>query len=160
MKSALTVLVLGFLTFSVALKSALAATASGSFGVSVSVPATCVASASSVGFGTYNGGVVNATSNVSLNCTDATPYAVSLDAGRASVAALQKLPALGLALHGYVHGTKSGETVNPVPGVGTNTVAGMGNGVPQVITVRGQIPAEHSIAAGDYPDSITVTITY
>lgn len=162
MKPALTVLVLGFLTFSVALKSALAATASGSFGVSATVPATCLAAASSVRFGTYKAGAANATSNVSMSCTDSTPYNVSLSAGgaRGASAASPEMTALGLVWHGFVLASNNRENANPVHEVGTDTVAGTGNGALQAITVRGQIPAGHSVAAGIYPDSITVTVTY
>ena len=162
MKFALTVFVLGFLTFSSALKAALAANANGPFGVSATVQATCLASASSVRFRTYRSAAVSATTNVSMNCTDATPYDISLGAERASgtIAVSSKMTALGLVLHGYLLASNTEENVNPVHGAETDTVAGTGNGASQNITVRGPIPAWHSVAEGVYPDVITVTVTY
>jgi spore coat protein U-like protein len=44
--------------------------------------------------------------------------------------------------------------------VGTDTVAGTGNGSGQVYTVYGQISAQTTPAPGTYNDTITVTITY
>ena len=162
MKSALTVLVLGFLTFNVALKSVLAATVSGSFGVSATVPATCQASASFLRLGAYSGATANATSDVSMNCTNATTYDVSLRAGSApsAIAVSQKMTALGPVLHFYVLTSNNQASANTTHEVESDSVAGVENGAPQAITVRGQTTARHSVAAEVYPDSIFVTVTY
>ena len=44
--------------------------------------------------------------------------------------------------------------------VGTNTVAGVGNGASQSYTVYGRVPAQTTPAAATYTDTITVTVTY
>jgi spore coat protein U-like protein len=44
--------------------------------------------------------------------------------------------------------------------VGTNTVAGTGNGASQSYTVYGRAPAQTTPAAGTYTDTVTVTVTY
>ena len=54
------------------------------FGVSATVQSTCLISATALAFGTYTGAVDNATSTVSVTCTNTTPYNVSLNAGYCS----------------------------------------------------------------------------
>src|SRR5436305_1507146 len=54
------------------------------FGVSATVQATCLVSATALAFGTYTGVVANSTSSVSVTCTNTTPYNVGLSAGLAT----------------------------------------------------------------------------
>jgi spore coat protein U-like protein len=44
--------------------------------------------------------------------------------------------------------------------IGTNTVAGTGNGASQSYTVYGRVPPQTTPAAALYGDTITVTVTY
>jgi spore coat protein U-like protein len=44
--------------------------------------------------------------------------------------------------------------------VGTDTVAGTGNGTDQPLTVYGRVPAGQQAPSGSYTDSVTGTITY
>jgi spore coat protein U-like protein len=44
--------------------------------------------------------------------------------------------------------------------VGTDTVAGTGNGAAQALTVYGQIAAGLYVTPGSYTDTITATVTY
>ena len=44
--------------------------------------------------------------------------------------------------------------------VGTDTVAGTGNGASQAYTIRGRVPIQTTPAPGAYADTVTVTVTY
>jgi spore coat protein U-like protein len=44
--------------------------------------------------------------------------------------------------------------------IGTDTVAGVGTGLDQDLTVFGAVPAQQSIPAGSYADTITVRVYY
>src|SRR5437764_1211679 len=128
MKSALSAAVLGVLTLGVASTSADAATVTTTFGVSATVQATCLVSATALAFGTYTGVVANSTSSVSVTCTNTTPYTVGLSAGLATGATVTTRKMTGPALRPTLYGVVT---------VGTDTVAGTGNGSAQAITVYG-----------------------
>lgn len=162
LKSVISVLALGVVAAGSVSRSASAATVSTSFGVSVTVQATCAVSASSMRFGTYMGTAVNATSAVSVNCTNSTPYNVGLSAGLAPGATVsaRKMAGPGSSLLEYGLSSSNEGVVNWGHTVGVDTVAGVGNGAAQVLTVHGQIPAGQYVAAGPYNDTVTVTVMY
>jgi spore coat protein U-like protein len=66
----------------------------------------------------------------------------------------------GSALLHYKLFSNSGYTTNWGNTVGTDTLAGTGNGGTQPLTVYGQIPAAQFTAQGNYTDTIIVTLTY
>ena len=132
------------------------------FGVSATVQSTCLISASALAFGTYTGVVDNATSTVSVTCTNTTTYNVSLNAGTATGATVttRKMTGPSAALLNYSLFSNSGMTANWGNIIGTDTVAGTGNGSSQAITVYGQVPASQYVTPGSYADTITATVTY
>lgn len=138
------------------------ATASTTFTVSATIQATCLVSAQSLSFGTYTGAVANATSQVSVTCTNTTAYNVGLDAGKASGAttSTRQMGGPNGALLNYALYSDSNRSTNWGNTVGTDTVTGTGNGSAQSITVYGQIPAGQYLAPGSYQDTITATVTY
>jgi len=142
--------------------AALGATPSTSFSVTATVQATCLVSATAMTFGTYTGTLVNATSTLSVTCTDATPFNVGLNPGLASGATVtnRKLTGPGSALLGYSLLSNSQGTANWGQTVGVDTVAGIGNGSAQTLAVYGRISAGQYVAPGAYADTITVTVTY
>lgn len=162
MKSALSVFALGFLAFGLASRPAVAATASASFGVSATVQATCLVSASAVTSGIYPGAVLNATSSVSVTCTHPTPYNAGFSAGLASGAAVvtQKMSGSGSGLLGNPLASNSQGTVNWGQTVGADTAAGTGNDSPQTLSLQGQVSAGQQVASSAYADTITVAVTY
>jgi spore coat protein U-like protein len=90
MKYAIFAFVLGFLVLDLAAKPALAATSTTSFGVSATVlAASCQASAPPTASGAYAAVRANAASNVSVTCTNPTPYNVNLTSGLTADAALK-----------------------------------------------------------------------
>ena len=129
--------------------------------VSATVQDSCIVSASPLAFGTYSGTAVAAQTNISVTCTNSISYVVSLDGGTTSggtpTARLMTNGTVTLAYNLFQnlsHATVWGNTS------GTNTEAGTGTGSAQSITVYGLIAAGQYPAAGNYGDTITVTVTY
>jgi spore coat protein U-like protein len=137
-------------------------TATTAFSVTVVITATCSISATNLAFGTYTRALVKSTSTISINCTNLTAYNVGLNAGVAAGATVtnRSMTGPGSALLKYQLFSNSGYTTNWGNTVGTNTLAGTGNGANQSLTVYGQIPALEFTAQGSYADKINVTHTY
>jgi spore coat protein U-like protein len=131
------------------------------FGVSATVQSTCLISATALAFGTYTGAVDNATSTVSVTCTNTTPYNVALNPGTATGATVttRKMTSGSNTLN-YSLFSNSGMTTNWGQTVGTDTVTGTGNGSAQTLTVYGQVPASQYVTPGAYADTITASVIY
>lgn len=135
----------------------LAATASAPIAVSATVVATCVIAATNMGFGNYTGVVATATSTVTVQCTNTTPYTVSLDAGKSSGATITGRKMTGVAGVYLNYGLYSDATYQ------TNfasTASITANGAAQLLTVYGSVPAGQYVAPNTYTDTITATVTY
>jgi spore coat protein U-like protein len=156
------VVALAFLTIICSSRHTPAATATAAFGVSVTVQSACVASASSMRFGTYNGAMVNATSTISVECTHSTPYNVGLSEGMAPGATVssRKMTGPGSALIGYTLRPPGNELRNWGHTIGVDTVSGTGSGSAQTFSVLGRIPAGQDVQDGAYADTVTVTVSY
>lgn len=141
---------------------AYASTVTTTFGVSATVQATCLVSATSLAFGTYTGTASTSTATVSVTCTNTTPYNVGLNAGTATSATVttRKMTGPSSAVLSYSMYQDAARTTNWGQTVGTDTVSGTGNGSAQAITVYGQIAAGQYVAPGSYADTITATVTY
>ena len=132
------------------------------FGVSATVQATCVISATALGFGTYTGLASTGTSTVSVTCTNTTGYNVALNAGTASGATVttRKMTGPSSATLSYSLYQDSAHSLNWGLTTGTDTVTGTGNGSAQALTVYGAIPAGQYVAPGAYSDTITASVIY
>jgi len=132
------------------------------FGVSATVQSTCLISATALAFGTYTGAVDNATSTVSITCTNTTPYNVALNPGTATGATVttRKMTGPSSATLSYALYSNSGMTTNWGQTVGTHTVTGTGNGSAQTLTVYGQVAASQYVTPGSYADTITASVIY
>jgi spore coat protein U-like protein len=139
-----------------------ATTTTTTFAVTATVIATCTVSATALGFGNYTGVVDPATSTITVTCTNTSPYNVGLSAGLATGATVttRKMTGPASALLGYGLFSDAAHATNWGVTVGTDTVAGTGNGNAQTITVFGQIPAGEFVAPGAYADTITATVTF
>jgi spore coat protein U domain-containing protein, fimbrial subunit CupE1/2/3/6 len=137
-------------------------TSTSNFNVKTTVAKACNIAANSLNFGTYSGTLINSTSTISVRCTGTTTYNVGLNAGTASGATVtnRSMTGSGGALLGYKLFRDSAHTLNWGNTVGTDTVAGTGNGAVQSLTVYGQMPAGEVANPGSYADTITATITY
>jgi len=139
-----------------------AATATTTFQVTATVQATCLISATNLNFGTYTGVLVSSTSTITVTCTNTSPYNVGLNAGTAPGATVttRKMSGPGGALLAYALYQDAAHSINWGNTVGTDTVAGTGNGNAQALTVYGQVGAGQFVTPGAYVDTITATITY
>jgi len=118
-------------------------TATNTFPVSISTPATCSVTTppGNVAFGTYvaMGAAVNAATNFAVTCTNYLPYTMSLDAGSGVIAGVQY-------------------------NVSLSTTAATGNGTAQTHTIDGSLPAGQAGACTGATcggsQARTLTITY
>lgn len=140
----------------------MAATATATMGVTSTVQATCLISATPLAFGTYTGAQVDSTGTVSVTCTNTTPYNVGLNVGLATGATVttRKMTGPSGALLNYALYSDTGRTTNWGNTVSTDTVAGTGNAASQALTVYGRETAAQYVTPGAYTDTITATITY
>lgn len=161
-KCSLVAATLGSVALLVSATAAVAATASTTFAVSATIQATCTISATPLAFGTYTGVVANSTSSLSVTCTNTTPYNVGLNAGTAKGATVttRQMTGPNSALLNYALFSDTARTLNWGNTVGTDTVAGTGNGSVQAVTVYGTIPAGQYLAPGNYSDTIVATVNY
>jgi spore coat protein U-like protein len=149
--------------------SANAATTGTSFQVTATVQSTCSATATTLAFAPYTpgGGVIANNGTISVKCTKNTPFTVALNGGTTAGGTIaQRLMALGANTLQYNLFTTAALTQVFGDGSGTSkTVAGTGAGVATAttVTVFGQLPdsaANQAAVAGNYTDTITVTVTY
>lgn len=142
-----------------------AATATGQFTVRLTITAECrVNSATDLDFG--SSGViaanVDAQSTITVQCTNSTPYNVGINAGAGAGATVANRLMTGpdAATVGYTVYRDAARTQVWGITIGTDTLAGTGNGQAQPITVFGRVPPQSTPAAGAYSDTLTVTVTF
>lgn len=141
-----------------------AATATTTFQVQMQITASCIINSAgnlifpSTGVIAAN---VDATSTLSVQCTNTTPYNISLDAGAGSGAttAARKMTSGGNTIT-YSLYSDSGRTTLWGDVIGTNTVASAGTGAAQIFTIYGRVPPQTTPAPATYTDTINVTVTY
>jgi spore coat protein U-like protein len=130
--------------------------------LAASVPchAACSATATSVAFSTYN--VFNTLNNditgtITIRCNPAQAYTLSLSSGAGTFASrtLVNGPFL-LSYNLYTDATRL--TIWGDGTSGTSIVSG--NAKNATHTVYGRIPARQNARAGNYTDTIVVTVTY
>ncbi|MBD3770655.1 MAG: spore coat U domain-containing protein [Rhodobacterales bacterium] len=144
---------------------AISQTATDSFTVSAEVIDACNLTANNLDFGSYSaisGSAVDATSTLSVTCTNGTSYTIALDegttAGGAFTARLMTDSTNTLSYNLY---TSAARTTVWGDGTGaTQTTAGTGSGTLQSLTVYGRVPSSQNVPVGSYSDSVTATITF
>jgi spore coat protein U-like protein len=140
--------------------SASASTANTTFQVTASVQSACVISAAALPFGNYSGTQVDATTTISVTCTNTTPYNVGLDAGTSTGATVTaRKMTNGAQTLNYALYSDSGRTVNWGNSTGS-WVGGTGNGSAQTLTVYGRLAGSQYPTPGSYADTITATVNY
>lgn len=146
----------------------MAATVSGNFQALITIQNTCALTTAptSLNFGTQGVLVANVdtTSTLKVTCTTGAGYNIGLDAGvnESTVDNVDTRRMTDGALHyvGYNMYTTTGRTTVWGNTVGTSTVGSTGTGSEQSFTVYGRVPAQTTPQAGDYADTVTVTVTY
>ncbi len=146
-----------------------AGTAGNSFQVTATVTTSCTVSGTTLNFGSSIDPLaavtpLDATSTLSVQCTNTTPYTVALNAGTnaggpANFSA-RTMKSGGNAL-GYQLYLDAGRA--SVWGDGTassSTSAGTGTGSAQTLTIYGRLPSLANVVPGSYTDTVTVTVSY
>jgi spore coat protein U-like protein len=130
---------------------------------SATVVTNCNISATNLNFGTVGllTANVDTTTTVAVQCTNATPYNVGLNAGTGTGAtvASRKMTS-GTKTVTYSLYSNSGRTTVWGNTVGTDTVTGTGSGSNQSLTVYGRVLAQTTPAPATYTDTIVATVTY
>lgn len=150
--------------FALAGPGAEAATATGTFTSTITLQASCqVASTNTLDFGTQTllTANVDVQADLSVQCTNTTPYNIGLNAGStAGGTVATRLMTSGAATVQYRMYSDSARIVNWGNTPATDTVSGSGNGSAQSLTIYGRVPAQATPAAAIYSDTVTVTINY
>jgi len=140
-----------------------ARTASTSTTATATVLSSCNVSATNLNFGTASvlSANVDATSTMSVQCSNALPYTVALNGGNSGAVN----PTLRKMANGPAQITYGlyRDAIRSLPWgstTGTNTASGTGNGLVQTLTVFGRVPTQTTPAPGLYQDTIVVTLTY
>nr|CUV22716.1 Sigma-fimbriae tip adhesin [Ralstonia solanacearum]CUV34395.1 Sigma-fimbriae tip adhesin [Ralstonia solanacearum]CUV39681.1 Sigma-fimbriae tip adhesin [Ralstonia solanacearum]CUV60066.1 Sigma-fimbriae tip adhesin [Ralstonia solanacearum] len=137
-----------------------------SLSTSATLVSDCLIGATNLDFGTAGllTSALTASSAITLNCTNQTPWTLALSAGSGSGATVSgRLLTRGgdTQTVGYNLYTSSAYTTAWGDGTGgSSTVAGTGTGLAQSTTVFGRVPAQTTPRAGTYTDTIIVTVTY
>jgi spore coat protein U-like protein len=136
--------------------------ATASFTVTATVAPSCTVSASALSFGNYSGLLIDASSAVTVNCTNLTAFNIGLNAGTATGATVsaRKMTSPASATLSYKLFRDSGRTQNWGNTVGTDTLSTVANGTAVQYAVFGRLPAGQSVNPAVYSDTIIATVTY
>ncbi|WP_422017337.1 spore coat U domain-containing protein [Roseateles sp.] len=146
-----------------------AGTASNTLQVQATVISSCQVAGTSLNFGNSidplaTATPLDATSTLSVVCTNTTPYTVALNAGANAGGASNfgaRTMKSGTQTLGYQLYLDSGRST--VWGDGTassSTSAGTGTGSTQTLTLYGRLPSLANVVPGAYTDTVTVTVSY
>jgi len=143
-----------------------AVTRTATFDISMKIVADCSISAAAMDFGQSQGMLstaVTTSSNISVTCTNTTPYNVGLNAGTGTGSS---------GTTRYMSGTGSSAgavrfNLYQTPGAGawgntqgSDTMSGTGTGSLQTLTVYGEIPAQATPAPDTYKSTVTATVYF
>ncbi|HKF47437.1 MAG TPA: spore coat U domain-containing protein [Terracidiphilus sp.] len=124
---------------------------------------SCTASASSLVFGDYAGGMIDVTNTITVFCTAGTVFHLSLNAGNTPGATVTTRSMFGgnggQNTLGYQLFSDAAYTVNWGNTAGTNWVTSTGTGAQQNFTVYARIPANEVSPLGSYTDTITASLS-
>ena len=141
---------------------ALAACLLACYGVESAHAASCSAYASGIAFGGYVASTaIDITGTITVTCTNGTAYNVSLNAGMGTggTTTTREMSGSNSTTLGYQMFQNSSHTLNWGNTVGTNTVAGTGNGNAQTYNIYAVLPAGQYDAPGSFTDTITASVT-
>jgi spore coat protein U domain-containing protein, fimbrial subunit CupE1/2/3/6 len=151
-------------TFGLASTSAFSATVTNTMPVRITIQNACniaTTAPTTLDFGTQGPLVANIdqTSTISVTCTTGAPYNVGLDGGGAGNINARRM-INGVNTVSYQLYSNSARTSVWGTTIGTDTVAGNGNGTSQTLTVYGRVPPQTTPPAAVYNDTVNVTVTY
>jgi spore coat protein U-like protein len=133
------------------------------FTVTATNATICSVNASTLNFGATGvlRAALDATGSITVTCTNAAPYTVSLDGGL-SGATNPTQRKLSQAAQTITYGLylDASRTAPWGDSVGVNTAAGTGSGLAQTLTVYGRVPAQNTPPPATYSDTVVMTISY
>lgn len=147
---------------------ALAGSVSGNFQALIEIQNTCAITTAptSLNFGAQGVLVANVdtTSTIKVTCTTGADYDIGLDAGgnesSANDVTTRRMTDGSSHYVSYNMYSNSGRTTVWGDTVDTDTVGSTGTGVEQSFTVYGRVPVQTTPQAGNYADTVLVTVTY
>jgi spore coat protein U-like protein len=146
-----------------AAQGALAATQSVGVTVSANVSSVCAISAGSVSFGEVGlTGPTDTNAIVSTTCTNGAVYSIGLDNGLNTLAGQRRLVS-GVNSLNYDLFKDPGHVERWGSTAGVDTAADVGTGLPQDLTIWGEIPGGQALTSGNgsaFADTVQVTVTY
>lgn len=127
-----------------------------SFTVSATVAANCQITAQDLSFGSASSLSVNldANSAISVNCTNTTPYSLTIDNG-ANFSGTRRMR--NIASNTYID---YGLFQDAARGVPWGSFNGTGTGSASNITVYGRVPPQPANSPGNYVDTVAAVITF
>ncbi len=135
--------------------------ASMTFVVQATVVPNCSISATTLSFGVYTGAKLDATSTLSVKCTNSTPYYVNLSDGMTRDGSYYpRMTGPQDALVSYRLSQNAARTIEWRNTYNYDGQNGTGTGLTQVLTVYGSVLAGQSGPPGLYSDTIVATVTY
>lgn len=150
-----------------AASTAQAGTAQNTLDVTATVQGACTIDPATLAFGAYDptsGSADTASATITLNCTAGSRFWIGLDMGDQPNAGVRRMTN-GTEFLGYElrHDSSSGALWdNADPGTTTlSSYAGTGLGTAtDTVTVYGVIPAGQIVQAGNYSDTVTMTVNF
>ena len=140
--------------------SAQAATTTDTFQAKITIYDDCqISSPSDLDFGTQGllTSAVDATATFVVRCTQNASYTISLnDGSNASSGQSRMTDGSGHYVNYELYQDSSRSTLWDT----SNTVSSTGTGSDQTFTIYGRVPAQSTPPAGDYSDTVTITVTY
>jgi spore coat protein U-like protein len=144
---------------------ALCAVASTTFQVQITITNACsIDSVNDLDFGSQGSLAlgVDAITSFNVQCTLLVPYNIGLSAGvgAGGTVTTRKMTGPSSATIDYSLYQDLTHLLVWGDSIGTNTVAGLGTGLPLPYIVYGHVLPQATPAAGTYTDTITITVTY
>jgi spore coat protein U-like protein len=142
-------------------KSAVAATSSASINIAVAVQASCMFATSNLAFGLYAGAQKDATSTVTVTCTNTTRYDVGINGGQHAQSSFDwRMTGPTGAMLSYKIYVDPARTIYWGGNPGSDAVAGTGSGSAQIISAYGRVAANQYVVPGSYTDTVTFTLYF
>ena len=136
------------------------------------ISANCNVSTTVMNFGSASTTIssnIDSTATITAQCSNTTPYSISLDNGT-NVSGSQRRIRLG-ATGNYINYSLYTDAARSVSWLATTTTTsctggastcalGTGTGANQNVTVYGRVPPQTAPAAGNFSDTVLITVTY
>lgn len=154
--TALTLTAISILFSSAAFADDSSLTASADMHVNLTVQKSCQINVADMDFGSHasDSGEIDVSADASVTCTSGTSYMLNSESGRA-YSMKNKDTSETVAYNLYSDANRTSD-------LATTAISGSGSGSAQVIPIYGKVAADALVQApaGDYADTVTLTVTY